>query len=104
MAHAKLTSWPSGDSRPVLATKISLDELCARCEFEKFRDKDDLDCFTGAVVKNDLIEPLLIMRHDGNPFGLTAFYVDFSVDPHEAQTAIVAIFKLQEDEIHWRLA
>jgi hypothetical protein len=95
------TAWPSGDSMPVLAIKLTLDELSQRYPLEVFRDRDDLDGFTGAIVQSAPCGPLLIMRHDNSPDELTAFYVDSAQVLEVAQSSIVQMFGINDDEIAW---
>jgi hypothetical protein len=48
--HTEL-GWPSGDCKPVIATRRSPAELVAAMETQVFRDREDLDWFvrcTGA--------------------------------------------------------
>lgn len=93
--------WNSGDCKPVLATRLSVEELSARNRLELFRAEDDLDWFVGAHCMNASFGPLLIMRHDHNPERLTAFYVDRGLDSGSAQAVIARLFSLCEPEIAW---
>ena len=95
-------AWPSGDSMPVLATKLTLEALGQRCPLLIFRDRDDLDWFTGAVVRSTPSGPVLIMRHDNNPYELTAFYVDSAQSLDVAHSVIVKLFNLSVGEVAWR--
>jgi hypothetical protein len=83
---------------------LPIEELEKRCPLKLFRAQDDLDWFTGAVVENALLQPLLMMRHDGNPKGLTAFYVDVGQRATDVQEVISKIFTFQGDEIAWKLS
>ena len=93
--------WDSGDCKPVLATRLSVEELSARNRLELFRAEDDLDWFVGAHCMNASFGPLLIMRHDHNPARLTVFHVDRGLDSDTAQAAIIQLFNLCDPEIAW---
>lgn len=101
---AKTIDWPSGDCRPVMATKLPVEELSKRRYSAVFRDQDDLDSFTGAVWCDLPTGPVLVMRHDNNPQKLTAFYVDSARDITSAQAELVDFFCLAGSEIAWLLA
>lgn len=94
--------WPSGDCLPVLATKMTPEDLSSRFEGRVFRAKDDLDWFSGVLIEKSDIGQILIMRHDNNPEKLTAFYVDVNQDVSLAQIEIAKKFLLTKDEIAWR--
>jgi len=86
--------WPSGDCRPILATPLSVEELVKRRPARVFRDQDDLDFFTGAIWRDLAAGTVLIMRHDNNPEGLTAFYVDSLCDVGLVQNELVKVFEI----------
>ena len=98
-----ITQWPSGDSRPVLATKLAMKVIAERVGLPVFREQDDLDWFTGLSMRDSSIGPILVMRHDGNALGLSAFYVDVGQEVDRAQREIAVIFSLTDNEIEWRL-
>ena len=100
---ARRIDWPSGDCRPVMATQLLVEDLSKRRYATVFRDQDDLDSFTGAIWRNVPTGPILVMRHDNNPQGLTAFYVDSARDITGAQFGLVEFFGLAESEIAWVL-
>lgn len=93
--------WPSGDCYPVLATKLTPEELVSRFETTTFRARDDLDWFTGLLLQQTRIGPILVMRHDNNPEKLTAFYVDRNLDIDSARREITQLFLLGDAEIAW---
>jgi len=95
--------WPSGDCRPILATRLLVEELSKRRNLVPFRDQDDLDSFTGAIWRDAPIGPVLVMRHDNNPRGFTAFYVDSARDITSAQAELVNFFCLVDSEVAWIL-
>ncbi|MDQ1813291.1 hypothetical protein RBA41_08240 [Massilia sp. CCM 9210] len=95
-------TWPSGDCKPVLATELAPENLVRELGVVTFRDKDDLDWFEGAYLNIDEIGSILMMRHDNNPKGLTAFYVDYDCDPIFAEMLLIRHFKLLECNIAWR--
>jgi hypothetical protein len=86
-----------------MATQLLVEELSKRRESTVFRDRDDLDFFTGAIWRGVPAGPVLVMRHDNNPGGLTAFYVDSARDVASAQAEIVDFFCLSEGDIAWVL-
>ena len=95
--------WPSGDCRPVMATRLLVEELSKRRDSAVFRDQDDLDLFTGAIWRDLPIGPVLVMRHDNNPRELTSFYVDSARNITSAQAELVDFFCLADNEIAWLL-
>lgn len=99
---ASRVQWRSGDCKPVLATHLSTVDLVKNLNVEVFREKDDLDWFSGAIFLNDTIGQILIMQHDNNPQKLTAVYVDDSVDLLMAEAIIVKALQLPEKAIFWR--
>jgi hypothetical protein len=101
---AKRIDWPSGDCRPIMATKLPVEELSKRSYSSVFRDEDDLDSFTGAIWFDLPTGPVLAMRHDNNPQELTAFYVDSGRDITSAQAELADFFCLADSEIKWILA
>lgn len=104
MNTVKPPRWPSGDCCAVLASKLTMDELHRRQPLQLFRAQDDLDWFTGALLDAPSLGPLLLMRHDGNPDGLMAFYVDALCDVKAAQAFVMDLFCLRDGEIAWALA
>ncbi|WP_156894763.1 hypothetical protein [Janthinobacterium sp. 1_2014MBL_MicDiv] len=93
--------WPSGDCKPVLATKKTPMDLARVVEIIRFRDKDDLDWFDGAKLKIDEVGDVLIMRHDNNPLGITVFYVDAGCDSSSVEEKIVQYFNFINDDVVW---
>jgi hypothetical protein len=91
---ANRIDWPSGDCRPVLATKLPVEELSKRRYSAVFRDQDDLDSFTGAIWLDLPTGPVLVLRHDNNPKELSAFYVDSAQDIVCSQAEIVNFFRI----------
>jgi hypothetical protein len=94
--------WSHGDCFPVMATMLAPDELSQRCGSPVFRDRDDLDWFSGIVVRETSIGPILVMKHDNNPQQLTVFYVDAGLDAVTAQKEVSEVFALELGEIAWR--
>lgn len=86
-----------------MATQLPLEELSKRRHCVVFRDQDDLDSFTGAIWRDAPAGPILAMRHDNNPQGLAAFYVDSARNIASAQADLVCFFGLAEIEIAWVL-
>lgn len=78
-------AWPGGDCKPIIATLRTPVELIVDTDATIFRDKDDLDWFEGAYVQIDGLGTVLIMKHDNNPLGLTALYVDVSCHANSKQ-------------------
>lgn len=94
--------WPSGDCKPIFATSLTVSELSIRNKLDIFRDKDDLDWFTGAQYIDSEIGFVLIMRHDNNPYGLTVFYVDNKSLNEISINSIFSKFKILPKEANWR--
>ena len=88
----------------MLATNKSPADLVVSIGVPTFRDRDDLDWFEGAALTIDGFGPVLIMKHDNNPSGLTALYVDFGHDPFEAEERLIDYFSLLPVEVAWRLS
>ena len=86
-----------------MATQLFVEELSKRRYAAVFRDKDDLDSFTGAIWRDVPTGPVLVMRHDKNPQKLTAFYVDSARGITSAQAELVDFFRLTESEVAWVL-
>lgn len=95
-------SWPSGDCLPVLATKIPAKDLAGRVSSSIFRAEDDLDWFSGLLVRATEVGDVLVMQHDGNPQNLTVFYADANVDLVRARSEISKVFSLHQADIFWR--
>lgn len=95
-------NWPSGDCVPILATQKVPRDLVGGLGLRVFRDRDDLDWFEAAIGEVESIGPILIMRHENNPKGLTAIYVDsFKASPHTEQT-IITFLALRDSDVAWR--
>lgn len=95
-------AWPSGDCKPIIATLRTPSELVANTTANTFRDKDDLDWFEGAYLRIDGLGAVLIMKHDNNPAGLTALYVDLSCQSCFAGTQLREFFRLSPDDVTWQ--
>lgn len=95
-------AWPSGDCKPIIATVRTPVELIIDTDATIFRDKDDLDWFEGGYVKIDGLGTVLIMKHDDNPLGLTALYVDVSCHANAAATLLVHFFGLSPEDVKWQ--
>lgn len=93
--------WPSGDHRPILGTLLPVEELTKRQHSESFRDKDDLDAFTGALWLDAPGGAILVMKHDGNPDGMTVLYVDSGRDIEAAKSVVGSFLGLHSSEITW---
>jgi len=96
-----IVNWPSGDCLPVLATKISAIDLAGRVNLSIFRAEDDLDWFSGLLIRATEIGAILLMQHDGNPQRLTVFYADANVDLVRARSEISKMFSLHQADIFW---
>lgn len=96
-------AWPSGDCKPIIATLRSPVELVSNIGATVFRDRDDLDWFEGAHVQIEGLGNVLIMKHDNNPAGLTALYVDLSCHGDTARRQLASFFGLSPDDIAWQL-
>lgn len=95
-------AWPGGDCKPIIATLRTPVELIVDTDATIFRDKDDLDWFEGAYVQIDGLGTVLIMKHDNNPLGLTALYVDVSCHANSAATLLVQVFGLSPKDVKWQ--
>ncbi len=104
MSHENILKWPSGDCKPVLATRKMPSELANAKGVTTFRSRDDLDWFEGAIFETDTLGTILIMRHDNSPAKLTAFYIDAGMEPTVAEKNLAQFFDLAESEIEWRLS
>jgi hypothetical protein len=96
-----VVNWPSGDCLPVLATKISAIDLAEKVNSNIFRAEDDLDWFSGLLIRATEIGAVLVMQHDGNPQKLTVFYADANVDLVRARYEISKVFSLNQEDIFW---
>jgi hypothetical protein len=95
-------AWPSGDCKPVIATRLSPAELAGPTSTLVFRDRDDLDWFEGAWFQIEKLGAVLIMKHENNPQGLTGLYVDLSCDAQAAQRTLAKYFGLSGETIAWQ--
>lgn len=86
-----------------MATKLVIEELSKRQYSSVFRGQDDLDCFSAAIWRDVPPGPVLVMRHDNNPHGLSAFYVDSARSLVSAQTELIDFFGLSASEVAWVL-
>lgn len=94
-------AWPSGDCKPIIATRRTPAELVANTGAAIFRGKDDLDWFNGAYVQIEGLGTVLIMKHDNNPSGLTALYVDLSCHANSTGKLLREFFSLSLDAVSW---
>ncbi len=94
--------WPSGESKPLLATSKLPSELVAKLGVEIFQDRDDLDWYEAAIIEVVNLGPVLIIRHKNNPQGLTAVYVDKELASDIAENQLCKLLGLAENEISWR--
>lgn len=95
-------AWPSGNCKPILATLLSPAKLVAATSMTVFRDRDDLDWFEGASFQIEGFGTVLIMKHENNPLGLTALYVDLSCDANAAGKRLTEYFGLSPESIAWQ--
>ena len=96
------SAWPSGDCKPIIATLVSPAKLAAASGTLVFRDRDDLDWFEGASFQIEGLGNVLIMKHENNPLGLTALYVDLSCDANAAGKTLAEDFGLSPESIAWQ--
>jgi hypothetical protein len=94
--------WPSGSCKPIIATLRTPVELVAETGTTAFRDRDDLDWFEGAYLQIEGLGTVLIMKHDNNPSGLTALYVDLSCHSHSAGKQLIHFFGLSPEDVTWQ--
>ncbi len=94
--------WPSGDCKPIIATMRSPAQLVASTGALVFKDKDDLDWFEGASFQVAGVGTVLIMKHENNPLGLTAIYVDLRCDANVTREALIRFLALPPESIAWQ--
>jgi hypothetical protein len=100
--YKQAIEWPSGECKPIIATMLSPSQLVASRAAVVFRDKDDLDWYEGASFQLEGLGTVLIMKHDNNPLGLTALYVDRGCDVSAAQETLVKFLGLSPESIAWQ--
>jgi hypothetical protein len=93
--------WPSKDNKPVLEVKIPLHELSEKFEFKVIKEKDDLDFYTATHYIDEVIGPVLLMRYDGEPSYITAFYVDSNVNNQVAVDRIKNVLGINDQDVDW---
>ncbi len=100
--YKQALNWPSGDCKAIIATMRSPAQLAASTGALVFRDKDDLDWFEGTSFQVDGLGTVLIMKHENNPLGLTAIYVDLWCDVNAARESLVNFLSLSPESIAWQ--
>jgi len=100
--YKQALEWPSGDCKAILATLRGPAQLVASTGALVFKDKDDLDWFEGASFQVEGVGTVLIMKHENNPLGLTAIYVDLGCDADAAREALVGLLGLSPESIAWQ--
>lgn len=95
-------AWPSGDCKPIIATRLEPAQLAAASDAFVFRHRDDLDWFEGAWFQVEGLGAVLLMKHEGSPLGLTVLYVDLACDTNVARRLLADYFGLSKESIAWR--
>lgn len=97
-------NWPSGDCKAIFATKNSTPLTIAEAlKISSFRAQDDLDWFCAVLINIQGIGDVLIMKHDGNPEGLTAYYVDSKCEKKFSIEKITTHLKIEKQDLVWEL-
>ena len=93
--------WPSKDHKCVLTTSISIKELKNRKDFKIYNENDNGTPHTFAVIRNTLLQPLVIIIDEFSPNSDPGFHVDIAQNDKISQDYIKYLFNLKDNEITW---
>ena len=94
------SGWPTGETRPLMLTRLRPEELAEKFGLVFEDDLDDLSFVKIAVVRGSFGIAGLIAR-DPAPFEGTIVYVDHDADLDSARAAVMSEFGLTGSDIEW---